>query len=441
MSTPAVARVSAGVPTGGQFAPCALTESTVVLDGRVDTGAQLQPWGEQPDAQIDAAAWHGQQDLDEDERDISELLGVVANADGTGALSAVSHFSDGDEPQIRGKILSQCPEPQSTNDTAIMSPWEELEGRLTDALETWVKNLEDGDHDTDFADLIGDDEDTMIAAYGQGRSDYLCGLAFHADAQNWWVSGGLHEPNDGGINGHLKVAFGGRQLATSKFSEQDPPDISGLLDRCVTAPDGSVTVHTERRGPHGPIKEIHNPSTGELNDGPDDAASRSYDRDGGLREKVHYDNGVKHGTSLTIAPDGSTVHARYERSVVTDGPNLEPAIKTMRPDGSIAISHHPNGDGAHTTEYDASDRRTSQTAADAATGGSVRTDFDATGRAHATRRDANGVEQDGPNGEPAVDFRRPDGTVSSQTWYTNGAWTRTCDYNREGETVVEFTNS
>lgn len=365
MSTPAPARISAGVPNGGQFAPSSLSESAVVLDG-------------------DAAP--------------------------------------------------------------AMPAWDDLESKLSQALEQWATNLEDGEHDTDFGELIGDDEDAMTEAYDQGRSDYLCGLAFHADAQNWWVSGGLHEPSEGGINGRLKVAFRGRQIAMSHFSEQDAPDITGLLDRCVTAPDGTTTVQSEHRGSYGKVKEFRDASTGELTDGPDGtAAFRTFERDGvsdgGLRERVYYLNGVKHGASLTIDRNGSTVNARFVHGVPTDGPNLEPAIKTTHADGATTIEHHPKGEWAHTIETDAAGRVTSQNVADTATGGTIRTDFDESGRTHATRRDAQGVEQDGPNGEPAVEFRRPGSTVPSQTWYTNGTWTRTRDYNSAGETVVEFNNS
>jgi hypothetical protein len=144
---------------------------------------------------------------------------------------------------------------------------------------------------------------------------------------------------------------------------------------------------------------------------------------------------------MTSEPDGCTVLTQFQRGVIADGPNLEPAIKTTHPDGSVTREHRPKGVWARTIDYDKDTGQvTSQNVADKDTGGTVRTNFDGAGRTAAIRLDAQGIKHDGPNGEPAVEFRRPGGTVSSHTWYTNGAWTRTRDYNSAGETVVEFNN-
>lgn len=320
--------------------------------------------------------------------------------------------------------------------------WDDLESRLPDALADWATDLEEGAHEVEFSELIGDDEDAMIEAYGEGRSDYLCSLTFHAQVEGRSVYADHYEPPDNGMVGRLRVMSGPQQLARSNFSHDDGPNIGGLLDHCVTGPDGTATVHTERQNEHGLVKEIRNPTTGELTDGPDGtAATRSYDRRDNIREEIHFRNGVKHGSSLTSGPDGSTVRTRFQHGVPTDGPNLEPAITTTHPDGSTTTEHRPQGVWAHTFETDKPGHRTSQAEANPATGGTIRTDFDGTGRTHRTLLDAAGAEQDGPNGEPAVEFRRPGGTVSCRIWSTNGSWTRTTDYYEDGSVAVEFDNT
>ncbi len=47
---------------------------------------------------------------------------------------------------------------------------------------------------------------------------------------------------------------------------------------------------------------------------------------------------------------------------------------------------------------------------------------------------------DGPGGSPAVEYRRVDGSVSSRTWMQRGYWTTTTDYTPDGSIAVEFHN-
>jgi hypothetical protein len=328
MSTPAVVRVTAGVPNGGQFAPSAQGESTVVLEGAADTTVKLQPWGDELDAQIDVAMCDWATDLTEGmasgraDSNITDLLDVDEDqllaaygkerADYLGALRfdadiyehdsynsghltvsyqpdlaphatvlAAVEFDGYNRPDIAG-LTSHYP------DSAQLPAWEDLESRLSDAVTEWATNLEEGDHEVEFSELIGDvdgDEDAMIEAYGEGRSDYLCSLSFHAQAEDRPDYGGRHEPSEYGMIGRLQVMSSDRQLFRSRFTHEDGPDISGLLNHCVTGPDGATTVQTQHRHAYGQLKEIRNPRTGELTDGPDGtAAIRSYDRDNNLRE-------------------------------------------------------------------------------------------------------------------------------------------------------------
>lgn len=106
--------------------------------------------------------------------------------------------------------------------SASLPQWNELEARMSDAVSEWATDLDDGDHEAEFSELIGDDEDAMIEAYGEGRSDYLCSLTFHAHVENWQVAGGLRQSSEYGFNGRLKVTYGGHQMVQSGFTEQTP---------------------------------------------------------------------------------------------------------------------------------------------------------------------------------------------------------------------------
>ena len=47
---------------------------------------------------------------------------------------------------------------------------------------------------------------------------------------------------------------------------------------------------------------------------------------------------------------------------------------------------------------------------------------------------------DAPDGKPGVEFQRGDGSVSSRTWYRDGTWTKTEDYDKAGEPTTTFVN-
>lgn len=49
--------------------------------------------------------------------------------------------------------------------------------------------------------------------------------------------------------------------------------------------------------------------------------------------------------------------------------------------------------------------------------------------------------RDGPGGEPAVGYVRPDGTLSSATRYAGCGWTHTVDYFPDGQVAVVFSNT
>ena len=158
MSTPAVVRVTTGVPNGGQFAPSAQGESTVVLEGAADTDVKLQPWGDKLDAQIDVAV---------------------------------------------------C---------------------------DWAAQLEEGSSTADITELLDTDEDALVAAYGEERSDFLCALRFEAETQEYrtW-RGGEDGPAEYGSSGRLHVYYHpwgarhGKQLTSSDFSFEDEPEVRGLI--------------------------------------------------------------------------------------------------------------------------------------------------------------------------------------------------------------------
>ena len=73
-----------------------------------------------------------------------------------------------------------------------------------------------------------------------------------------------------------------------------------------------------------------------------------------------------------------------------------------------------------------------------ASGFYTETGTDREGRTHTTWRGPNDVRNDHPDGSPSVEFRRADATVSSQTFYTDGDWTKTTDFYPDGRVAAEF---
>ncbi|ACV79057.1 hypothetical protein Namu_2711 [Nakamurella multipartita DSM 44233] len=184
--------------------------------------------------------------------------------------------------------------------------------------------------------------------------------------------------------------------------------------------------------------------------------------------------GVAHDDATDPHPDGESGASEIRREFGSDGQllgetNLVLGVAADWPDGTpAAVRYHPDGSIESWRRADASERTYfppggALSHVDPRDGSHVVTAGDDGGRwirrGVVARRESwvvppvgpNGTWQanvprfeelrDGPGGEPAVSYVRPDGSVSSATRYAGGGWTHTVDYFPDGQVAVVFSNS
>ena len=372
MSTPTAARVSAGVPDGGQFARSANAEATdVVLDGPAT--APLPSWGP------------------------------------------------------------------------------ELEQAISDGVTKWTEGLQDGRETVDLSEVVDglDDEDAMIEAYGEHRSDWLCGVQIEASVRTSQISSRYLPPEDR-LDGRLYIRSGDTEIGTVNFGDHDGEPRISVLGHCPPAPPAPGDPQTTTQTNHdstSSMKMVLDPD-GRLTDAADGTlAWQRFNSRGQLLKTAHYQTGELHSptpgapASIEHLPDGSTITERADHGVLADGPNGEPSREERHADGRMTQTFQTAGRWNSTVELDRNGRKTSELRSiPQLPGATLQTQHEpATGRSQITRRDSAGVEIDGPDGEPAVEFRRH-GRVTSQTWKSKGVWTKTTDYGSDGQPVVGYVN-
>ena len=108
---------------------------------------------------------------------------------------------------------------------------------IDDALYREVgKILSNGDGVTteNVIDLMDHDEDQLVAAFGQGPTDWLCGLTVIVDAASRQTyRGSLEEPGEWAYGGYVTVEDAeGNTVAEVPWNGEDDPEIPALLRRC-----------------------------------------------------------------------------------------------------------------------------------------------------------------------------------------------------------------
>ena len=114
---------------------------------------------------------------------------------------------------------------------------------IDDALYREVgKILSDGDGVTteNVIDLMDHDEDQLVAAFGQGPTDWLCSLTVRVEATSRQTyRGGLEEPDEWAYRGYVSVEDGdGTVIAESPWNGEDDPELPRLMRRCPVDASG-----------------------------------------------------------------------------------------------------------------------------------------------------------------------------------------------------------
>lgn len=325
----------------------------------------------------------------------------------------------------------------------------DLETAIVDGVRRWTDAHDSGHETVDLSEIVdGFDEDAMIEAYGEHRSDWLCGIQIESVVHTDQIRS--HDlPTEYRIDGHLFVSSGDSQIGYSRFGDAAGEVDLSLLAHCPPAPsDGDCVVRPdESRNSTGSQVLLHD-AAGWLQDAEDGtAAVRRFNTSGKLLEVSHHQAGKLHSPApgaparTEYRSDGSTLTERAQHGAVIDGPAGEPSTEHRTAHGTTVQKFVSDTGWTRTVSRDRGGNITSDSFPDPHTpGATLLTKNDpATGRSQITRKDDSQVEIDGANGEPAVEFRRH-GQVTSQTWKTRGVWTKTTDYDTDGGMCVEFVN-
>lgn len=122
---------------------------------------------------------------------------------------------------------------------------------IDDALYREVgKILSEGDGVTteNVIDLMDHDEDQFVAAFGQGPTDWLCGLTVRVEAASRQTyRGGLTEPDEWAYGGYVTVEDAeGNTVAEVPWNGEDDPELPALLRRCpVDAAGRPLSDHAD----------------------------------------------------------------------------------------------------------------------------------------------------------------------------------------------------
>lgn len=134
----------------------------------------------------------------------------------------------------------------SSPDAAALSQWgEQLERKIKAAAEEWAMGCTGGTDQADCTELLDLDEDRTIAAYGEGRSDWLHRLSFEVEGNEYQTYAGSWDgPAEYAMRGRTTVRSGGKVIDVVDFTHEDPPQLGALLEHCPAdpLPDSAIPV-------------------------------------------------------------------------------------------------------------------------------------------------------------------------------------------------------